>query len=481
MRSLLFVALACAACGPAVGAPKPVPLASPLGHARTLEERKADVCRSSELVALEGPLVTTSSAPLEHGVVRSVRVLDAAGNAVEIGSNVLDTRQNAELDADAVRESIRRLWKTGRFDDVVVETSRDGDGVAVVFRVTPKREIENVFIASGDGEKLGLMRGKLYEPVSIVSAERSILDNYKKTGHPDASLVVSSAFADAEHHAVDVCVRMDPGPRVVLDKIDVRKSAYAAALQSELAQTDTKNVHGEVLDEDYLERDVLVLSAWLYDRGLLAHKIDKTVERHGNELTVVLDVTDGDVYRYGSIDVRGDLAAQKADYMKLVTAKRGDVFNRTAMMSVIDAFRALDKSKGHDAIEVEPVTELDTTTHTVALSFALRDSGKFSIVELAPGAGKPAKKGDHATVQYKGMLADGTVFDASQQHGGGFEFVVGGGMVIAGFDKGVTGMKVGGKRRVTIPPDMGYGSRGAPPKIPSNAVLIFEIELVGIR
>jgi FKBP-type peptidyl-prolyl cis-trans isomerase len=96
------------------------------------------------------------------------------------------------------------------------------------------------------------------------------------------------------------------------------------------------------------------------------------------------------------------------------------------------------------------------------------------------GTGEAAKAGDVVTVNYVGMLPDGTVFDASKNHGQPFTFNLGAGQVIKGWDEGVAGMKVGGKRQLIIPPDMAYGSRGAGGVIPPNATLIFEVELVKI-
>ncbi|KND47299.1 MAG: FK506-binding protein 2 [Parcubacteria bacterium C7867-004] len=97
------------------------------------------------------------------------------------------------------------------------------------------------------------------------------------------------------------------------------------------------------------------------------------------------------------------------------------------------------------------------------------------------GTGAEAKTGDTVIVTYIGALPDGTVFDASKNHGDGtFSFTLGEGRVIQGWDKGVVGMKVGGTRQLVIPPDMGYGAGGQGP-IPPNATLLFEIELVGIK
>lgn len=100
------------------------------------------------------------------------------------------------------------------------------------------------------------------------------------------------------------------------------------------------------------------------------------------------------------------------------------------------------------------------------------------------GTGAEAKAGDTVTVQYVGMLPDGTVFDASSKHqetANGFSFKLGAGMVIKGWDLGVAGMKVGGKRQLIIPPAYGYGANGVPGVIPANATLIFEVELLKVQ
>jgi FKBP-type peptidyl-prolyl cis-trans isomerase len=100
---------------------------------------------------------------------------------------------------------------------------------------------------------------------------------------------------------------------------------------------------------------------------------------------------------------------------------------------------------------------------------------------LVPGDGDEARKGEKVTVHNTGTLTDGTVFDSSIPRDQPFSFRLGAGQVITGWDEGVAGMKEGEKRELTIPPDLGYGSSGAPPKIPPNATLVFEVELVDVR
>ena len=115
-------------------------------------------------------------------------------------------------------------------------------------------------------------------------------------------------------------------------------------------------------------------------------------------------------------------------------------------------------------------TEIGTTQVT---------SSGLKITELVLGDGKEATPGTTVSVNYKGTLENGKEFDSSYGRGP-FEFALGAGMVIKGWDEGVAGMKVGGKRELVIPPELGYGSRGIGP-IPPNSVLTFEVELLGVK
>ena len=101
--------------------------------------------------------------------------------------------------------------------------------------------------------------------------------------------------------------------------------------------------------------------------------------------------------------------------------------------------------------------------------------------DVVEGTGAEAKKGHDVSVHYTGWLMDGTKFDSSKDRGDPFEFPLGAGHVIKGWDEGVAGMKIGGTRKLTIPPSLGYGARGAGGVIPPNATLVFEVELLGLN
>ena len=105
----------------------------------------------------------------------------------------------------------------------------------------------------------------------------------------------------------------------------------------------------------------------------------------------------------------------------------------------------------------------------------------LEITDLSPGSGPPAQPGDALSIHYRGTLDNGAEFDSSYPRGETLDFTLGAAELIKGMDDGLVGLKVGGKRRLRTPPQLGYGPSGIPGVIPPNAVLVFEVELVRIR
>lgn len=125
-------------------------------------------------------------------------------------------------------------------------------------------------------------------------------------------------------------------------------------------------------------------------------------------------------------------------------------------------------------------TKPTTTEISRAMETVTTPSG-LKYVDLQPGTGATPKQGQTVTVHYTGTLLDGSKFDSSRDRGQPFQFRIGVGQVIKGWDEGVGSMKVGGRRKLTIPPDLAYGSRGAGGVIPANATLEFDVELLGVK
>ncbi len=138
--------------------------------------------------------------------------------------------------------------------------------------------------------------------------------------------------------------------------------------------------------------------------------------------------------------------------------------------------------------ETQDASAAPAASTTPAAGAAAATSGKVVTTAsglkyevLREGNGPGAKAGQTVAVHYTGWLTNGTKFDSSVDRGQPFDFHLGAGQVIKGWDEGVAGMKVGEKRKLTIPPQLGYGERGAGGVIPPNATLVFDVELLGIQ
>lgn len=134
-----------------------------------------------------------------------------------------------------------------------------------------------------------------------------------------------------------------------------------------------------------------------------------------------------------------------------------------------DSIEAVQQKISIEAGQQEPITKSNT------------QKNGMNIEVTKEGNGPEITNGQTAVVDYVGKLSDGTIFDASARYGKPFEFALGAGMVIKGWEQGVVGMKVGETRTLTIPPELAYGSNGISGVIPPNATLIFEVTLKGIK
>jgi FKBP-type peptidyl-prolyl cis-trans isomerase len=123
----------------------------------------------------------------------------------------------------------------------------------------------------------------------------------------------------------------------------------------------------------------------------------------------------------------------------------------------------------------------DTSAPTKVTGAAIKTASGLEYWDIKAGTGAVAEKGHKVTVHYTGWLTNGKKFDSSVDSGRPFEFTLGAGQVIKGWDEGVAGMKIGGKRQLRILPQLAYGERGYPGAIPPSATLIFDVELLGVQ
>ena len=144
-------------------------------------------------------------------------------------------------------------------------------------------------------------------------------------------------------------------------------------------------------------------------------------------------------------------------------------------MRILLSFAALIAAAGVLLADDKAKDEKKTESKTVTTNSGLK------YIDLKEGTGERAREGDTVSVHYTGWLKDGKKFDSSRDRNRPFSFELGAGKVIKGWDEGVAGMKEGGKRKLIIPPELGYGERGAPGAIPPNAELTFEVELLKVR
>jgi peptidylprolyl isomerase len=176
--------------------------------------------------------------------------------------------------------------------------------------------------------------------------------------------------------------------------------------------------------------------------------------------------------------------------MKLLPSLLYRRFIFAGMLVIVLSFGAMSQIFSHAAASpTNAPTSAPAPAGTAASQETDKETGKpvvttpsgLKYVDLVAGTGAAVKTGDHVYVNYVGKLLDGTVFDASAKHGGPFDYVQGVTSLISGWTEGTSTMKVGGKRKLIIPPQLGYGMQGAGDVIPPNATLIFEIELVSSK
>jgi FKBP-type peptidyl-prolyl cis-trans isomerase len=230
-------------------------------------------------------------------------------------------------------------------------------------------------------------------------------------------------------------------------------------------------------------RDVQILTP----NRIRRFKAEGDMELHGVTKTVTADVEVMPLTADDNTAQRlpGDLLRIKAtfpiklDEFGIVVPPPAKLKIANEEMVTVNVFASTgSKMPEGGQIKADEVTVAAATTENSGGTKKMANG--LQVEDVVVGDGAEAKAGDNVTVHYTGKLTDGTQFDSSVGRAP-FQFKLGAGMVIKGWDQGVAGMKVGGKRKLTIPPELGYGSRGFPGAIPPNSTLVFDVELLKVN
>ncbi len=275
-------------------------------------------------------------------------------------------------------------------------------------------------------------------------------------------------------------------PENALDQPKARFVVDMASLETGIKLRDEKMRGPEWLDVAKYPKAVFTLTKLIsattdvqkLEPGKMRRFLaEGTMEMHGatKEVQANVEVTTLAANADTATRLKGDLLHVKATF-PIKLSDYGIVIAAPAKLKIADVEQVTVNVFA--STESKPPTAATATAATTGAKKTM-DNGLI-IEDVKEGDGDEAKAGQPVTVHYRGTFPDGRIFDESYKRGQPFEFQLGAGQVIKGWDQGVAGMKVGGKRKLTIPPDLGYGARGAGGAIPPNATLMFEVELLKV-
>ncbi len=301
------------------------------------------------------------------------------------------TRAGAPLDLDKIREDVRSMWKLGFFEDVRVEATRGPrGGVLVIFAVKEKPSVRKILISGNDeldldkiNEVLDLKRDAILDVTKIKQNREKIHDLYVEKGFYLAA--VEYEVKPVNESEVDVWFVVDEHSKVEIREVSfignrrIPDNDLAGVIGTRRGGAMSFLTDSGIYQEEQFERDLLIITAYYYDRGFINVKLGTPqirLSRDKKYMYVSIPIDEGPVFDIGSINFKGDLIGPKEDYYERLSIKPGEVFNRSKVSEDINKLNDYYKDKGYAYVNITPVTNVDLKKLTVGLDFEIEKGKK---------------------------------------------------------------------------------------------------------
>ncbi len=372
MRWLVALSLAAFGCG---GAPAPAPVTPPASpvEAPTPVDAEAAACEANATALDATDPADSVSSVFESfdGKIAEVRVKATSPDLRARAKAILKTRAGQAASDDAIRADVKRLWTLGGLEDVQVRTFGSKNARVVEFAPRSAPTVRSVYHRGDRGTQelgLGLAPGKSYQAAAVAAGLSTAKEQLFEQGFREAGITITGQRVNDGR--VDVCVHLHKGRKLRLKRVTITGNAKVPT--PELASL-VQARPGQPLRDAQLERDILSVQALYYDRGFItANVAPPKISVVDGALVVRISITEGRVFKIGSIQVQGDLATTKRAYLRRLSMKAGDVFNRSKLQADLARLVALHKEQNAPEVNVTPETKLDPAKGRVDIVLVVR-------------------------------------------------------------------------------------------------------------
>jgi outer membrane protein insertion porin family len=329
-----------------------------------------------------------STARVDLPKLEVVRVLFRGNRKVEDDALRVNLKIKAgmALNRDLLQEDVRTIWRLGYFEDVQVETAEAEGGLVVTFVLKEKPAIRKIYVSGHD--EVGLT--KINEVLDLKKEQVLDLAKLKKNVEKIRELYLQRGFymAEVEYELrrdspgeVDVYFRVHENSKVEIRRVNftgnehVSDEELRSVIMTQPGDLFSALTSSGTYREDVFQRDILIVQSYYFDRGYINVKVgdprmELSPDRRSMYLTLVIE--EGQQYRLGKLDVKGELIDSRETYLGRLQAKPGEVFNRTQVAQDVQNIADLYKDKGYAYVNSTPETRVDDKTRTVDLSFDIQ-------------------------------------------------------------------------------------------------------------